>query len=259
MYKRFKSPWLGMIAAALLFSANTRAYDEGIDYKSLSKPLATETGDKIEVLELFWYGCPHCFHLEPAIQNWLRSKPENVEFRRSAAVLGANWAIHGKVFFAAEMLGVLDQVHEPFFDALHNKKLVLSDDDSIADWMAKQGVDRDDFLKAYNSFIVDMKVRRSMQKNRQIGLDGVPAFVVNGKYMTSPSLTGGSAQMFKLIDHLIAVESKRVPKSEGAAGGEPAERIPESAAGASSMAAGHPVKTEPPAPAPTNSGAEQSQ
>lgn len=211
MYKRVKSIWLGMIVIALMFSATAEAYDEGIEYKKLPTPLATETGDKIEVLELFWYGCPHCYHLEPVIQNWLSSKPENVEFRKLAAVLGPNWTNHAKVFFAAEMLGVLDQVHEPFFDALHNKKLSLSDENSIADWMAKHGVDRDEFLKAYKSFIVDMKVRRSLQISRQIDLDGVPTFVVNGKYLTSPSLAGGGAQMFKLIDHLIAMESGSEP------------------------------------------------
>jgi thiol:disulfide interchange protein DsbA len=259
MYKRLKSPWLGMIAVAVLFSANTQAFDEGIDYKTLPKPIATETGDKIEVLELFWYGCPHCFHLEPAIQNWLSSKPENVEFRRSATVLGPHWAIHGKVFFAAEILGVLDQVHEPFFDALHNKKQALSDDDSIADWMEKHGVDRDEFLKAYKSFIVDMKVRRSMQISRQIGLDGVPAFVVNGKYLTSPSQTGGSTQMFKVIDHLIAVESGNVPNTEQVSSVEPPERIPERAAGAAKTTGSSPADTVPRVPTPSSAGAEQQQ
>ena len=207
MYKRFLSPLLGLVAAALLFSSNAPAFDEGIEYKKLSRPHPTESGDKIEVLELFWYGCPHCFHLEPEIQRWLAGEPGDVVFRRMPAVLGANWVNHAKTFFAAELLGVLEQVHEPFFDALHNKKQRLFNADSIADWMAENGVDRAEFLKAYNSFIVDMKVRRAMQASRRFGIDGVPALVINGKYVTSPTLTGGTAKMFKLVDQLIAMES----------------------------------------------------
>ena len=87
MHKRFFGPLMGVLAAALLFSANAGAFDEGIDYKTLSQPQATETGDKIEVLELFWYGCPHCYHLEPKLKSWLEAKPDYVEFRRMPVVV----------------------------------------------------------------------------------------------------------------------------------------------------------------------------
>jgi len=202
------------LVAGLLLATGVRAADEGIDYKTLSQPQPTETGDKIEVLELFWYGCPHCYHLEPGLKAWLKNKPDYVEFRRAPAVLGRGWVNHARAYFAAELMGVLDELHEPFFSALHDKKMRLFDDNSIADWFAAQGVDRGDFLKAYRSFIVDMKVRRVSQLGQRLGLEGVPSFVVNGKYLTSPSQTGGSKRMFQVLDHLAAMEAGVLPKAE---------------------------------------------
>lgn len=212
MCKRLFGPLLGALAAALLFSANAGAFDEGIDYKTLSQPQPTETGDRIEVLELFWYGCPHCYHLEPKLKSWLEAKPDYVEFRRMPAVLGRGWVNHGRVFYAAELMGVLDQVHEPFFKALHDEKRRLDDARSIADWMAEQGVDREAFLNAYRSFVVDMKVRRATQYGRRMGLEGVPAFVVNGKYTTSPTRTASVERALQVVAHLAAIEAGKAPE-----------------------------------------------
>jgi len=197
----------GLLALALMASGAAQAVDEGIEYKTLSSPQATESGEKVEVLELFWYGCPHCYHLEPALNRWLAKKPDYVEFRRMPAVLGRSWAPHARAFFAAEMLGVLERLHEPFFAALHDEKRRLFTDEAIADWFASNGVDREEFMRAYNSFIVDMQVRRAQQYSARIGLDGVPAFVVNGKYLTSPSMTAGKERALQVIDYLAAREA----------------------------------------------------
>ncbi len=237
MYKRLFGPLLGVLTAALLFAADAGAFDEGIDYKTLSQPQPTETGDKIEVVELFWYGCPHCYHLEPKLKSWLEAKPDYVEFRRMPAILGRGWVIHGRVFFAAELMGVLDQVHEPFFKALNDEKRRLHDEKSIADWMAEQGVDRDEFLKAFRSFVVDMKVRRAKQYGQRLGLEGVPAFVVNGKYTTSPTQTASAERTFQVITHLAAIEARKTPNpAEGeqpAVVAEPAASpAPQASAGA---------------------------
>jgi thiol:disulfide interchange protein DsbA len=198
--------WL-VLAAGLLLTSGVRSADEGIDYRTLSQPLETESGDKVEVLEFFWYGCPHCYHLEPALDQWLAKQPDHVQFRRVPAVLGRGWVNHARAYFAAELLGVLDKVHVALFEALHEKKLRLFDEDSIADWFAAQGVDREQFLAAYRSFVVDMKVRRVGQLGQQAGLDGVPSFVVNGKYVTSPTQTAGSDRLFPVLDALIAMEA----------------------------------------------------
>jgi len=215
MHVRFFGPLLGVMAAALLFSTSVAAVDEGIDYKTLSKAQPTESGDKVEVVELFWYGCAHCYHLEPKLKKWLATKPDYVEFRRMPAVLGRGWAGHGRTYFALEMMGEVERVHEAFFRAMHDEKRKLFDAESIADWLAQQGVDREEFLKAYRSFVVDMKVRKSMQYGQQIGLEGVPFFVVNGKYTTSPSMTAGTDKAFQVITHLAAIEAgEAVAESE---------------------------------------------
>jgi thiol:disulfide interchange protein DsbA len=209
---------VGMSVVGLLGVAPAYAFDDGIDYKTLSRPQATETGDKVEVLEIFWYGCPHCYHLEPLVQRWLAQKPDYVEFRRMPGVLGNHWAIHAKAFYAAEMLGVLDRIHEPLFGAINKQKRRLNDEESLADFFAEQGVDREDFLKAMRSFVVDMKVRRAIQFGTRLGIDGVPTFLVNGKYITSPSLTASGERMFRLVDDLVAQEAavKAAEAQEGA-------------------------------------------
>lgn len=213
MLKSWMTSVTALLAAGLLMAGPVRAFDEGIDYKTLSPSIPTESPGKVEVLEFFWYGCPHCYQLEPTVERWLASKPDYVTFRRVPAVLGGSWTAHARLYYAAELMGVLDKIHEPFFAALHNEKRRLLSEDSIADWVAGQGIDRAEFLKAYHSFVVDMKVRRANQLGRKIHLDGVPAVVVNGKYLTSPSITASSNKMIDVINALAAEEASLAPKS----------------------------------------------
>jgi thiol:disulfide interchange protein DsbA len=206
---------LGTVLGALLAS-HAWAFDEGIDYTRLATPQPTETGDKIEVLEVFMYSCPHCFHLEPTIDEWLKTKPEYVEFRRMPAIFGAKVVPHARAFYAAELIGVQEQIHEPLFRALHVQKQKLWDEDALVRFAEQQGVDGEEFRSAYNSFFVNMKVRRAEEMGKRFGIDGVPAFIVNGKYRTSPSQTGSREAMVQVIDHLIGVESGKAVASEPA-------------------------------------------
>jgi len=212
MLMRFFGP---LVASALLFSASAGAFDEGIDYRTLSQAQPTETGEKVEVVELFWYGCPHCYHLEPQLKAWLAAKPDYVEFRRMPAMMGRGWVNHGRAYYALETMGELEKVHEAFFRALHDEKKRLFDEKSMADWLATQGVDREKFLEAYRSFVVDLKVRRAIQYGQKLGLDGVPAFVINGKYTTSPTQTASVAKTFQVIDYLTAREAGSGAKLAG--------------------------------------------
>ena len=207
MHKTLFKCLFAVMMAAVLASTQVYAFDEGIDYKLLPKAQPTETGARVEVLELFWYGCPHCYHLEPAVDRWLATQPDYVAFRRMPAVLGASWIPLARAYYAAEVMGVLDRVHVPLFEALHKNRRRLGDEAEIADWFAGQGVDREEFLKAYRSFIVDMNVRRAQQFGTRLGLEGVPTFLVNGKFLTSPSMTGGSERMFQVVNHLTAMEA----------------------------------------------------
>ena len=192
-------------------------FDEGIDYRAIEQPLRAEEGDDIEVLEFFWYGCPHCYHLEPEIAEWLKTKPANVTFRRLPAAASPRWVPHAKAFFAAEQLGVLDKLHEPLFKALHVERRKIMTEDEIVAFAAEQGIDADAFRKAYDSFPVDMQVRKSAELVRHYNIDGVPTFVVNGKYVTSATQTGSNEKMFQVINYLVAEASKKAGAKQATA------------------------------------------
>jgi thiol:disulfide interchange protein DsbA len=184
----------------------TESFDEGIEYQLIVPPQPTSTPDKVEVVEMFWYGCPHCFHLEPEMKDWLKHKPENVEFVRIPAILNPEWAIHARTYYAAEVLGVLDKIHDPLFNALHVERQRLFDLDSIAAFFAKHGVPEEDFRKAYHSFAVEVKLRRAQRLTRAYGINGVPAMIINGKYRTDATLGNGTQGMFRVVDFLVAQE-----------------------------------------------------
>jgi thiol:disulfide interchange protein DsbA len=198
-------------AAALLLLLSgapaTRAADEGIDYRTIEEPQRAEPGDDVEVLELFWYGCPHCYYLEQPLKKWLSNKPDNVTFRRIPAAASPRWVPHAKAYYAAEQLGALDKLHEPLFQALHDRRQKIFTDEQLIAFAAEQGIDEDEFRAAYNSFPVDMQVRKAAELVRRYRIDGVPAIVVNGKYLTSATQTGSNARMFEVIDALVAKES----------------------------------------------------
>jgi thiol:disulfide interchange protein DsbA len=132
------------------------------------------------------------------------------------AVFGPKVEPHARAFYAAEMMGVEDKLHIPLFRALHEKKLRIYDEDALVAFAEEQGIDGAEFRKTYNSFFVNMKVRRAQDMGKRFGIDGVPAVVVNGKYRTSPSQTGGRDNMVKVVDHLIGLESGQVANEEAA-------------------------------------------
>lgn len=204
------------LALGMLIATQAWAVEEGIDYTVLGKPQPTESEGKVEVLEVFMYSCPHCFHLEPTIDKWLSNKPENVEFRRMPAVFGPKVVPHARAFYAAEMMGVEEKLHMPLFRALHEQNKHIFDEDALVAFAEEQGIDGAEFRKTYNSFFVNMKVRRAEEMVKRYGVDGVPAVIVNGKYRTSPSQTGSRNKMVEVIDHLVAVESEPGPAGEAA-------------------------------------------
>jgi thiol:disulfide interchange protein DsbA len=211
-------PSLLFLLAALV-AVPALALDEGIDYTVIEKPARAEPGDDVEVLELFWYGCPHCYHLEPEIERWLKTKPDGATFRRLPAAANPRWVPHARYFFAAEMMGVLDQLHEPLFHALHDEKRPLMTDKQLIAFAAEQGVDEAKFAQMFRSFPVDMKVRKAASLVQGYQIDGVPSMVVNGKYLTSATQTGSRAEMFEVIDALIAKELAEKTAAGGAGAG----------------------------------------
>jgi len=182
-------------------------YVEGTDYERLAAPVATVDPDKVEVVELFWYGCPHCYRLEPDLKQWLKNKPANVVFVRVPAVFRPIWGFHAKVYYTAEVLGVVDQIHEPMFEAMQVQRRKMASVDEVKALFAKYGVSSEKFDNAFNSFAVDAKVRRATDLTQRYGIEGVPALVINGKYVTDGVMAKGHRGMLEVTDYLISKES----------------------------------------------------
>lgn len=194
---------LGLVATS---PARAESLAEGIDYVTLAAPQATSAPDKIEVVELFWYGCPHCHQFEPMLHNWNQALPDDVVFVRMPAVLSPRWELHARAYYAAEMLGVLDKTHEALFAAIHDKKQKFETEDALATFFTAQGVDEKKFRDAMKSFGVASKLNRARQMTQRYGINGVPVLIINGKYRTSASEAGSHAAMLKVTDQLIEQE-----------------------------------------------------
>ncbi|MCK5191058.1 MAG: thiol:disulfide interchange protein DsbA/DsbL [Methylococcales bacterium] len=191
----------------LFLSFSTFSQAESLGYETLSPAQPTQNQDKIEVIEFFWYGCPHCYSLEPAIEKWLKTKPDNVEFIRQPAIFNSLWGKHAKAYFVAEALGVVDKVHADFFDAIQNKKQKLTTEDQLAKFFVAHGVDETEFRNTFNSFLVDAKLRQAKAMAPRYGITGVPAIIINGKYKTNGPLAKSQENIIKVMDRLIRKET----------------------------------------------------
>lgn len=192
----------------LLFSFSPATF-AGPGYEEINPPQNTVTTDgTVEVLEYFWFGCPHCFAFEPAINEWAEGKPEHVTFIREAPPLNPAWLPHSQAFYAAEIMGVTEDFFEPMFNAIHVKKRNLRSPKAIAKFAGELGIDEDKFLKTMNSFAVETRIRQSMQRARAAGITGVPSVIINGKYRTGNSIAGSHEGIINAINHLVEVEHK---------------------------------------------------
>lgn len=179
----------------------------GVDYDLVNPPQPTADPSRVEVLEFFWYGCPHCFHFEPELNAWAKSIPASVDFRRQPAIFNEQWAAHAKAFYTAAALGVLDKMHADFYDAIQSRKEALSTEEDLAKFFADHGVGEADFHKAYKSFAVDSQMRQAEGLAAKYGITGTPAIVVNGKYVVSPGKAKSFPRMIEITNALIKQES----------------------------------------------------
>lgn len=180
-------------------------YQEGVEYQRIAEQ-PTESGDKIEILEFFWYGCPHCYKFEPVLSNWLKTKPENVEFIRVPAVFRPDWKMHARTYYALQAMGFGEKYHSAIFDAMHKDRAKLYNFDAMADFLASKGVNKEEFESAYNSFSIDSQVRKAVNKVKAYGITGVPAIGINGKYVSSGKQAGTYEKMMRIVDYLIKQE-----------------------------------------------------
>ncbi len=172
------------------------------DYRLVSPPQPTETGNKIEVIEFFYYGCPHCYDLEPYLKKWMSGAPKDVAFRRIPAVFREDWVPLTKTFYTLEALGELNRLHGDVFEAIH-RNMPLANEQFMFNWMEQHGVDRKKFVDAYNSFSVNNRVEFAKKLTRDYGVEGTPSLVVDGKYLTGPGVTGSHESAMQVLDELI--------------------------------------------------------
>lgn len=187
----------------LLLVTGFPVYADQANYATIDPPLPTHSGNKIEVTEVFWYGCPHCYAFEPYLEKWLKTKPANVEFRLMPGILNRGWVAHARAYYTAQKLGVLDKIHRQLFDAIHKDRRNIFDEDSIKAFFVEQGVDGDKFSNIYDSRYVDEKLKQAIRAQIDAKITGVPSLIVDGKYLTSPSMTGSYKSLAQVLNNLI--------------------------------------------------------
>lgn len=195
--------WSFLLLAAFAGWAHA-AVTAGREYANLQPAQPTESGTKVEVVEFFWYGCPHCYTLDPALNKWVRQLPKDVEFRRIPAIPTPRWAATARTFYTLEAIGELERLHSDVFDAIHRDGVKMDNEATQLEWMAKKGVDRKKFSDAWSSFSVQSKVQRAAQLTQSYKIDSVPTMVVDGKFVTSVSMAGGQDKLMGVLDDLVA-------------------------------------------------------
>ena len=213
-------PTKALLIFSILFmftgGVSAQDYVEGKHYKRIDQE-KTIDGDNIEVLEFFWYGCPHCYSFEPYISKWKKDKPANVEFVRVPATFQPLWTLHARAYYAFQMLGVGEKIHLKFFSEIHNKKNYMKTFDALAVFAQENGVDRTEFIDAMNSFTVESNARKAQKLVNSYKLSGVPAIAINGKYMVSASMAGSYENMIRIMNFLIKKETANAAADHGSA------------------------------------------
>jgi thiol:disulfide interchange protein DsbA len=204
-----------ILTSALITLVPVTLHAQARGFAALPTPQAVESGSKIEVREFFWYGCPHCYAVEPIVERWLKRKPANVEFIRTPAT-APRWLVHAQAFYAFEALGATAKTHSALFKALHEKNRKLENQEALAEFAAEQGLEAAKFREAFNSFGVRTKLEKAKRINEVYGVTSVPMFSVDGKYMTSAELAGGDEAVMTVVDQLVQKAAQERAAKRGA-------------------------------------------
>ena len=202
------SKWLVLVMATVLSwgAMAQERFVAGRDYVVINKPVKTNDASKVEVREVFWYGCGHCNNFRPAFANWKEKQGAHVDVHHQPAIWNRSMVTHATIFYTAKQLGKQEAMHKDIFDAMHIKKQRLLNEKQIFALFEKHGVSKEDFDKAFNSFQVKTAVRRADSNAKAYGVTGTPELVVNGKYRISVNQTGSQRKMLEVADFLIAKE-----------------------------------------------------
>ena len=212
---------------------------EGVDYLTLDKPAPTEAAaGKIEVVEFFWYSCPHCNRFEPQLEEWAKKMPKDVVVRRAPVAFRPDFEPQQRLYFVLEAMNKVEELHKKVFHAIHVEKQALNSLPLIADWAEKQGIDKAKFTEVYNSFPVATKSRKATLLQDAYKVDGVPALGVAGKFYTSGSVAQTMERALVVTDHLVGVVRTSMPAAK------PAPKAAAKPAAKASQAKPAPVKTQ---------------
>lgn len=203
--------WLALVLGALPVAAQQITRE--VDYRVISQqPVAS--GERVEVIEFFFYGCPFCHELTPLLAGWLRRKPADVEFRRVPVVRHESWVPLAKTYYTLEAMGASERLHPAVYHSQHFENMSLSQENVIAEWAAKHGLDRERFLSIYRSDAVREKIERARQMTLDYEIKATPTLVVDGKFLTSSGMTEGVPQLLPVLDGLISLARElRLEKS----------------------------------------------
>ncbi|MGL4185288.1 MAG: thiol:disulfide interchange protein DsbA/DsbL [Thiotrichaceae bacterium] len=215
MQKLTKQAFGFMLAAVLALSgckpetSQAEEFKEGVYYGRINPPVPTQVGpNRVEVDELFWYGCPHCADLEPTIDKFLQTKPANVDFQRVPATISSRWRYHAVLYYVGKMLDPTGekQLHKKTFDAIQKQRRRIDNDDALRRFFTEQGYSLDKINGALNSMEMKAAMARADEIGQKSGADSVPMIIINGKYITSPSMAGD--KLLPVVNYLIKRETK---------------------------------------------------
>lgn len=197
---------LFVCAFALLAAGTTAAQQPiraDIEYRII-KPQPVSVSNGIEVIDFFWYGCPHCHNLQPALERWISRKPADVTVRRIPAILRDSWAPHARIFYTLEALGEVERLHQRVYHGYHVEELSMSKPEVMSEWAVRNGIARERWDEAYNSAAVQRKVEEAARLSRAYSIAGTPSLVVNGRYLTSGSMGETLNSTVLILDGLVS-------------------------------------------------------
>ena len=205
---------MGLFMSVSLANASDFAFEEGVHYVELERPIRTKSGTNIQVAEYFSYGCPHCYQFEPLIHAWHEDLSDDVEFVRTPAIWNEDYRVYAHTYVTLEAMGMLDKAHVAIFNAIHNDRRRLNRPAQMAQFLEGYGINSEDFAKAYNSFGVRAALQQAEAAGRAYYSSGVPALIVNGRYRIEGSMAGSNANMLRVADFLIEKERQRLAAAE---------------------------------------------
>ena len=191
--------WLALAAA---LPATAQSLKLEVDYRVIPQQ-PVESGDKIEVIDFFWYGCPYCNELQPYLERWRKSAPADVLVRRLPAIRHDNWAPHARIYYALEALGEVERLHLAVYHSYHVEELYMSRPEVMVEWAVKHGIDRQKWLAAYNAPEVTKKIERARELTKIYDIQATPSLVVDGRYLTSTGMTPNVGAVIPILDGLV--------------------------------------------------------